>query len=68
MREPGGAGAALVNTGLACMANRVWQPWYLTHGGPSPFWTLLAVLTGLLAAGPAMSLVARPLRRALGRT
>gem|GEM_PF-5276339 len=42
----------LLNAGLVWMANRVWQPWLVAGGKPSPAWPLMVLLTGLLLVGP----------------
>jgi hypothetical protein len=60
-------GLWLLNTGLVWMANQVWQTRLLPQGRPTPFWPLLVITTGLLLAGPLLSLLGWPLRQRLGR-
>ena len=61
------AGVGFVNGGLLWMAERVWQPWYLSRGEPHTWWPLLLFLAGPLLGGLLLGLLGRPLRRALRR-
>jgi hypothetical protein len=58
---------AVINTGLAWMANLTWSDWFIERNQPPLIWPLLMILTGLLLVGPLFGLLARPIRPLLHR-
>jgi hypothetical protein len=48
----------LLDAGLFLMAIRVWRPWHIAQGQPTP-WQLLAVLMATLLVGPVWGSLAR---------
>jgi hypothetical protein len=66
--SPGRGAAVLVavatlNLALLWAANQAWSSWLPDRGQPSPLVPMALVMTGLLAAGPVMSAISRPLLR-----
>lgn len=61
------AAIGLAEVGAVWLASQAWQDWLLRQGRPSPLLPFLVLLTGSLLAGPALGLMARPLRRAFRR-
>lgn len=59
-------GAAVMNGGIVLMGSLVWREWLSQGGGSSPTAPLLVLSTAMVAAGPLLGWLLRPLRSSFG--
>lgn len=56
-------GVGVLNSALALIASNAWGSWLANRGAPSPFLSLIIILTGLLLSGPLAGLMMRRIGR-----
>ena len=61
------AAIEILNVGVILVVNSVWKSWLTPQGRPTPLIPLLVLSTGVLAAGPVLGLLAKPLHKAFSR-
>jgi len=57
----------MLNIGTAAIASYAWKPWFNQKESPSPFPTLIVILTILLLAGPVLGLISKTIQGKIQR-